>query len=159
MRGLMIVTFVVVMTVIVMVWWGLGRFSKKREQTFLTPEYLAKREQVSSLRHIAKARPLTNDELNLLRQFAQDPDWRIRFRALTIFRELKGHQRREAIQIARERLKDETWVVRIIAMRTLASFQAKEAAADILPLLNDPEPEVRKEARKTLQQLGYKVGE
>jgi HEAT repeat protein len=68
-------------------------------------------------------------------------------------------QRREAIQIALERLKDTEWVVRNYALRVLAAQQAKECVPQILPLLNDPQPETREQAKKTLRQLGYKAGE
>jgi HEAT repeat protein len=91
---------------------------------------------------------------------ADDPDWNVRVRALSVLYYVRNpQQRREAIQIALERLKDPEWVVRNYALRVLAAQQAKECVSQILPLLNDPRPETREEAKKTIQQLGYKVSE
>jgi len=41
----------------------------------------------------------------------------------------------------------------------MAWLGVKEAIPQILPLLNDPQPEVREAAKWTLQKLGYQVRE
>ncbi|MFN3422435.1 MAG: HEAT repeat domain-containing protein, partial [Armatimonadota bacterium] len=48
-------------------------------------------------------------------------------------------------------------VVRCYALRTLAGLSAKEAIPFILPLLNDPQPEVRKDAIAVLKKFGYRM--
>lgn len=89
-----------------------------------------------------------------------DPDWRIRCRALDALRYGKFQdtsQKRKAVQAAIECLKDPEWVVRCYALRTLAGLSAKEAVPFILPLLNDPQPEVKEDAIAVLKRLGYRV--
>jgi len=98
--------------------------------------------------------------MELLKKFSRDPDKYIRCRALSALRDVRDpQQRQEAIQIALEHLSDPEWVVRVYALRVLATLMAKEHVSAILPLLNDSQPEVRAEAKKALQKLGYQVGE
>jgi HEAT repeat protein len=98
--------------------------------------------------------------MELLKKFSRDPDKYIRCRALSALRDVHApQQRQEAIQIALDHLSDPEWVVRVYALRVLATQMAKEHVSTILPLLNDPQPEVRAEAKKTLQRLGYQVRE
>lgn len=155
-RTLLVITFIMAAAVIATVWLGLGR--KSREQGHLSPEYLAKRDLVAPLQRVRGSRPFTPQEMQILRQFARDPDRFIRCRALSALSYVRDpQQRKEAIFIALERLKDEEWVVRVYALRALGLLGATDAVPHILPLLNDPQPEVREEAKKTLQMLGYKV--
>jgi len=56
-------------------------------------------------------------------------------------------------------LKDEDWFYRLNAIYALAELDGKNSIPYILPLLKDPEPKVRQQAKKTLQQLGYQVRE
>jgi HEAT repeat protein len=110
--------------------------------------YLAKREQIRPLQQLKGRRPFTEGEMKLLRQFAQDPEFTIRVRALSALSYTPDpKQREEAIQIAIRSLND------------LARQNAKEAIPYIIPLLRDPNEHVREQAKKTLQQLGYKVSE
>jgi HEAT repeat protein len=44
-------------------------------------------------------------------------------------------------------------------LKALGNLGAKETISSIIPLLKDPSPEVRQQAKKTLEQLGYKVSE
>ncbi len=157
MHRLLVVNLVSVALLIALLWLGLGRWGT---QGGSAREYLLKRDLVAPLQGLKGARPFTPQEMDLLRRFARDPDRFIRCRALYALAYAREPQQwREAVQIATERLKDEEWVVRVYALRTLARLGAKEAVSSLLPLLNDPQPEVRQQARKTLQQLGYKVGE
>ncbi|MCS3917732.1 HEAT repeat domain-containing protein [Fervidibacter sacchari] len=61
--------------------------------------------------------------------------------------------------LALSSLKDSDWVTRLNGLKALATLEGKDAIPHLLPLLNDPNPRVQAEAKKTLQQLGYKVGE
>lgn len=126
----------------------------------LSPEYLAKRDLLTPLEDLRGKRPFTRRELDLLLKFVNDPDWRIRCRALDALRYGKFQdtsQSREAVQAAIKCLKDPEWVVRCYALRTLAGLSAKEAVPFILPLLNDPQPEVREDAVAVLKKFGYRV--
>ncbi len=124
-------------------------------------EYLAKREKVRLLQLLEGKRPFTEEEMKTLRELVRDmSDFRLRCRALTALAYVKDlQQREEAINLAVERLKDEEWVVRQYALWTLGNLGAKETIPQILPLLNDPNPTVREQAKKTLQKLGYQVRE
>jgi HEAT repeat protein len=122
--------------------------------------YLAKREKIRPLQQLKGRRPFTEEEMKLLRQFAQDPEFTIRVRALSALSYTPDpKQREEAIQIAIRSLNDPWSSVRVYALRLLARQNAKEAIPYIIPLLRDPNEHVREQAKKTLQQLGYKVGE
>ncbi len=124
-------------------------------------EYLAKREKVRPLQLLEGKRPFTEEEMKTLRELVRDmSDFRLRCRALTALAYVKDpQQREEAINLAVERLKDEEWVVRQYALWALGNLGAKETIPQILPLLNDPNPTVREQAKKTLQKLGYQVRE
>ncbi|MCS7186880.1 MAG: HEAT repeat domain-containing protein [Armatimonadota bacterium] len=143
-----------------MIWLRLGWHQLRSSGQRLDPTYLAKRDLIAPLQRIRGQRPFTSQEMELLKKFARDPDKFIRCRALSALRDVRDpQQRQEAIKIALERLKDPEWVVRNYAMRVIAAQGAKEYVSQILPLLNDPQPEVREEAKKTLQKLGYQVSE
>lgn len=159
-RKLVAVSFLGIIAVLVMIWFGLGRRSKPESGVRLDPVYLAKRDIIAPLQRIRGRRPFTSQEMELLRKFSRDPDEFIRCRALSALSDARDpKQRQEAIQIALERLKDSEWVVRNYALRVLAKQGAKEHVSAILPLLNDPQPEVREEVKKTLKKLGYQVRE
>ncbi|GBC98332.1 hypothetical protein HRbin17_00834 [bacterium HR17] len=157
-RKIVVVSFLGIIAVLVMMWFGLGRRSKPESGVHLDPVYLAKRDLVAPLQKVRGRRLFTPQEMELLRKFSRDPDKYIRCRALSALRYVRDpQQRQEAIQIALERLKDPEWVVRNYALRVLAAQGAKEYVPQILPLLNDPQPEVREEVKKTFQKLGYQV--
>ena len=162
-RRLVLFSFLGIIVVIAMVWFGLGKIGLNRkadEGSALDPEYLAKRDLIVPLQRLRGSRPFTPQEMELLRKFARDSNEYIRCRALSALRDVRDpQQRQEAIRIALERLKDPSWVVRNYALRVLAAQGAKEHVPQILPLLNDPQPEVREEAKKTLRKLGYQVRE
>jgi hypothetical protein len=61
--------------------------------------------------------------------------------------------------LALSSLKDSDWITRLNGLKALATLDGKGAIPHLLPLLNDSNPRVQAEAKKTLQQLGYKVGE
>ncbi len=155
---LVAVTLLGLIGAIVLLWRGWGRRAEQGAND-LTPEYLAKKEAVSALKaKIVAAGNLSPAEMVTLRQFLSDPDWRIRARALAALRAFADSpQRSEAVALARESLKHEDWLTRALAIRALVHLKAREAVPDIMPLLNDPEANVRDEARKALQQLGYAV--
>jgi HEAT repeat protein len=142
---------------------SVGLFLRLHKMTSLIDEgtvYLAKREQIRPLQQLKGKRPFTEEEMKLLRQFTQDPDFRIRVRALSALSYTPDpKQREEAIQIAIKSLNDPWSSVRDRALRLLARQNAKEAVPYIIPLLKDPNEYVRERAKKTLEQLGYKVGE
>lgn len=123
--------------------------------------YLEKRDQVRPLQLIKGSRPFTPQEMQILRKASGDmTDFRLRSRALTALAYVQDpQQRKEAIELATERLKDNEWVVRQYALWALGKLEAKEAIPQILPLLNDPNPTVREQAKKTLQKLGYQFRE
>lgn len=159
-RKLLVLSFLGIVAVLVMMWFGLGRRSKPGGEVRLDPVYLAKRDLIAPLQRIRGSRPFTLQEMELLKKFSRDPDKYIRCRVLSALRDVRDpQQRQEAIQIALEHLSDPEWVVRVYALRVLATQMAKEHVSTILPLLNDPQPEVRAEAKKTLQKLGYQVRE
>ncbi|MFN3421409.1 MAG: HEAT repeat domain-containing protein [Armatimonadota bacterium] len=124
-------------------------------------DYFAKREKVRPLQLLKGERPFTEEEMETLRELVRDmSDFRLRCRALTALSYVKDpQQRKEAIELAVERLKDDEQVVRQYALWALGNLGAKEAIPQILPLLNDPDPTVRERAKKTLQKLGYQVSE
>jgi len=146
-----------------LIWLGFGKKNEAIDTLSpkLTPDYLAKREILNSLYYEVRQKgSLQQSAMATVCQMANDSDWNVRVRALSVLYHVRNpQQRREAIQTALQRLKDHEWVVRNYALRVLAAQQAKEFVPQILPLLNDPQPEVRQEAKKTLQQLGYKVSE
>lgn len=155
------ITSITIAVFLLMLWHSWNQQSEvKSASGQLSPEYLAKRDLVSALQDLRGKRPFTRKELDLLLKFVNDSDWRIRCRALDALRYGKfkdNSQNKEAIQAAIECLKDSEWVVRCYALRTLAGLSAKEAVPFILPLLNDPKPEVRKDAIAVLKRLGYRV--
>jgi HEAT repeat protein len=63
--------------------------------------------------------------------------------------------------LALSSLKDSDWVTRLNGLKALATLDGKGAIPHLLPLLNDSNPRVQAEAKKkkTLQQLGYRIGE
>jgi len=124
-------------------------------------DYLIKREKLRPLQLLKGERPFTEEEMKTLRESVRDiSDFRLRCRALTALSYIQDpQQRKEAIELAIERLKDSEWVVRQYALWALGNLDAKESIPQILPLLNDPNPMVRKQAKKTLQKLGYQVRE
>ena len=124
-------------------------------------DYLIKREKLRPLQLLKGEHPFTEEEMKTLRESVRDmSDFRLRCRALTALSYIQDpQQRKEAIELAIERLKDSEWVVRQYALWALGNLDAKESIPQILPLLNDPNPMVRKQAKKTLQKLGYQVRE
>ena len=145
---------------IFLAWKGLGNrsFQQAGQRPWLTPDYLAKREIVEWLEELKGRRPFTSDEMAKLREFARDPIWMIRCRALRALSYAQtDQQRKEAIQIAVQRLRDKEGVVRFYAVLALDRLQARETVPDLLPLLNDPDPDVRKVVLKTLTRFGYSV--
>lgn len=124
-------------------------------------DYLIKREKLRPLQLLKGERPFTEEEMKTLRESVRDmSDFRLRCRALTALSYIQDpQQRKEAIELAVERLKDPEWVVRQYALWALGNLDAKESIPQILPLLNDPNPMVREQAKKTLQKLGYQVRE
>jgi HEAT repeat protein len=160
---LVMVSLLGVIGTTVMIWLGLGKHHTEPDvgkRLVDDPIYMAKRNMIEPLQRLRGSRPFTPQEMDLIRKFARDSNEFIRCRALAALSDVRDpQQRQEAIKIALERLKDPKWVVRNFALRVLAKQSAKECVSQILPLLNDPQPETREEAKKTLQQLGYKVGE
>jgi len=74
----------------------------------------------------------------------------------------KAEERKEVITkilkpLALQALKDKDQFRRGYALYVLAKLGCKDAVPDILPLLQDPNPNIRWQARKALQLLGYKV--
>ncbi len=155
------ITGVLLSFVVVTVMWQVRHRGLKGTDEWSSPEYLAKINLLRPIQRTKGARPFTPKEMALLRQFIRDPDPFIRVRAVTAFfwDPKDPQQRKEAIQLLRERLKDPEWLVRSYALHALARLGAKETVPDILPLLNDPHPDVRNWAQKALKQLGYQVRE
>ncbi len=164
-KWLLLVTIVTLLGVGIAFWKGLGRYSVTRysrypdERQF--PEFWQKFHLVNPLESVGKVRAYTQKEMEILRWAVRDKSWAIRAAALAALSRANHDpkQREEAIRLAIESLKDSHWVVRIYALDVLKRLNANSSIPHILPLLNDPRPEVRKEAQRTLQQLGYKVGE
>ncbi len=148
------------LTIVGFIAFAISLHVKKKFPTNEYNEYLVKRDMIRPLQRTKGKRPFTEKEMQLLRQFARDKLFLIRRRALSALSYTPDpKQRAEAIQIAIESLNDPWMSVRVYALRLLARQNAKEAVSHILPLLNDPRPEVRQEAKKTLQKLGYQVRE
>lgn len=161
MRGLVVFISVFALGVAAfLAWKGLGSksFQKVGQRPWLTPDYLSKREIVERLEELRGKRTFTSDEMEKLREFARDLIWMIRCRALHALSYAQTHQqRKEATQIAVQRLRDKEGVVRFYAVLALNRLQAKEVVPDLLPLLNDPDPDVRKAVLNALIRLGYPV--
>jgi len=163
-RGILVllgITGFLLFLAVVMAIWQVRHRGLRGAGEWSSPEYLAKLNQIRSIQRIKGTRPFTPKEMDLLRKFIRDPDLFIRVRAVTAFfwDPKDPQQRKEAIQLLRERLKDPEWLVRSYALHALARLGAKETVPDILPLLNDPHPDVRNWAQKALKQLGYQVRE
>jgi hypothetical protein len=164
-KWLLAVTAVALLGGGVAFWKGLGKHSAMRysrypdERQF--PEFWQKFYLVNPLESVGKKRAYTQKEMEILRWAVQDKSWAIRVEALAALSRANHDpkQKQEAIQLAIKSLQDSHWVVRIYALDVLKRLNAKSSIPHILPLLNDPRPEVRREAQRTLQQLGYKVGE
>ncbi len=162
---LLLVTFVALLAAGIAFWKGVGKYSVMRyhrypdERRF--PEFWQKFYLVNPLEAVGKKRAYTAKEIEILRWAVRDKFWAIRVEALAALSRAKHdpEQKREAIQLAIERLKDPHWVVRIYALDVLRRLKARSSIPHILPLLSDPSPEVREEAKKTLNQFGYKVSE
>ncbi len=164
MKGTKVLGFITAVAIAVfalMLWWSQSRKPDINSVSGqLSPEYLAKRDLVSALQDLRGKRSFTHQEFDLLLKFLNDPDWRIRCRALDALRYGRfqnNSQNRKAVKAAIERLKDPEWVVRCYALRTLTGLSAKEAIPFILPLLNDPQPEVREDAIAVLKKFGYRM--
>jgi len=161
------VTGLTIFLVGLMIYFGWGRYVVQRSRSALDAEtaqwyaeYLQKVNLVRPLQLLKGSRPFTPREMQILREALKDNISVIRCRALTALAYTRDpEQRKEAIQLAMERLKDPEWVVRQYALWALSQLGAKEAIPQILPLLKDPDPKVRQQAKKTLQQLGYQVRE
>jgi len=162
-RTLLVITLLIVSAIGAMVYlrWGRLVIQPQGSRMAKEAEYLKKRDLVRPLQLLKGSRPFTPQEMQTLREASKDmSDFRIRCRALTALAYTRDpEQRKEAIQLAMERLKDPEWVVRQYALWALSQLGAKEAIPQILPLLKDPDPKVRQQAKKTLQQLGYQVRE
>ncbi|MFN3421410.1 MAG: HEAT repeat domain-containing protein [Armatimonadota bacterium] len=163
MRWLLVGSVLIVLVVGVLVYLRWGRRVAQPPSSPIASEaaYLEKRDQVRSLQLVKGSRPFTPQEMQILREASRDmTDFRLRCRALTALSYVKDpQQRKEAIELAVERLKDDERVVRHYALWALGNLGAKEAIPQILPLLNDPDPTVREQAKKTLKKLGYQVSE
>jgi len=156
-----VLTVVLVALTLLTVKFGLGwkSFLPERKEGPLRrdPIFWAKFTQIISLPPIGRKRPYTEQEMNLLRKAITDPNKYIRAEAIAALREAKHDpkQREEAIRLIMPFLKDPEWLLRGYAVRSMAHLEAKEAIPQILPLLNDPHPEVRKDAKEALEKLGY----
>jgi len=156
-----------------LMWKGLGRQAVMREvkatpwhnDPLNDPTYRAREKFIIDMIALNGRRPYNSKELRLLRQLAQmkegDCLWRDhRGDAIYLLSwSPDPQQRKEAYHLAIDGLKDPCWYIRALSVKALARLKAKNAVPLILPLLNDTHPEVRKQAVKALQQLGYKVGE
>jgi len=160
-------TVLIMLVVVMMVYLRWGKYAIQGSQSASNPEtaqwyaeYLQKVNLVRPLQLLKGSRPFTPREMQILREALKDNISVIRCRALTALAYTRDpEQRKEAIQLAMERLKDPEWVVRQYALWALGQLGAKEAIPQILPLLKDPDPKVRQQAKKTLQKLGYQVRE
>jgi len=156
-------TVVLVALTLLTVKFGLGwkSFLPERKEGSLRrdPVFWAKFTQINSLPPIGRKRPYTEQEMNLLRRAIVDSNKYIRVVAISALEEAKHDpkQREEAVKLIVPLLKDSEWIVRSYAVTALARLNARETVFQILPLLNDPKPEVREDARKALEKLGYQV--
>ena len=160
---LMAVTFLSVAALFLVIKFGFGRrtlLPEKREGSLRRdPIFWEKFNTINWLAPIGRKRPYTEQEMTLLRQAISDPNEYIRAAAISALREAKHDpkQREEVIKLILPCLKDSDWLVRAYAVRSMFWLGAKETIPHILPLLNDPRPEVREAARETLKRLGYQV--
>jgi hypothetical protein len=156
-----------------LMWKGLGKQAMMGEvkatpwsnDPLNDPTYRAREKFIIDMIALNGSRPYNSEELEFLRQLAQmkegDCLWRDhRGDAIYLLSwSPDPEQRKEAYHFAIDGLKDPCWYIRALSIKALARLKAKNAIPSILPLLNDTHPEVRKQAKKALQQLGYKVGE
>jgi len=156
---LTLVTIVMIIVFIFTLYWAQGqKHGAGSDQWHLSPEYMVKRDLVGALEDLRGKRPFSQQEFGLLQKLLTDSDWRIRCRALDALRYGKfqnQEQYEKAVKATIKCLEDKEWVVRSYALRTLAGLSAKEAIPFILPLLNDPKPEVREDAKTILKKWGY----
>ncbi len=148
-------------------WQGWGKWSLmhggKPQRLIDDPEFKVKADFLLSLMQLNGQRPYTLKEMEVLRHFIQSKGTEVSERVLrgealyVLALSPDPKQQAEAVRFAIERLKDPAWFVRSNALYVLTKLRVKEAVPHILPLLNDPKPEVREDARKALQRLGYRV--
>ncbi len=144
-----------------MVWrhWGLKSLHFSQEPPWRTPEYKAKWKLIEPFLEPNRSKPLSPQELDLLRHLCRDHLWVVRADAVIALSFAPSQQHEEVLEIVLERLKDSHPHVREMALIALARMKAKEAVPHMLPLLNDPDKKVRETAKKALQRLGYQVRE
>jgi len=154
----MLVALIGLVAFVIAVWKGLGTkpLNQSHEPPWKSHEYRAKWRLIEPFLNPNRAKPLSEQELQLLRKLSQDPLWIVRGDAVIAISFVSSHQRKELVGIVIERLKDPHPYVREMALIALARMEAKEAVPHMLNLLNDPDNEVRQTARKALSSLGYK---
>jgi hypothetical protein len=155
-------TAVGVVVFFAMVWrhWGLKSLHfSSQEPPWRTTEYKAKWKLIEPFLEPNRSKPFSPQELNLLIRLSRDRLWVVRGDAVIALSFAPRQQHREVRKIILERLKDSHPYVREMALIAVARMKAKEAVPHILPLLNDPDKEVRETTKKTLQKLGYQVRE
>lgn len=129
------------------------------------PTYKAREEFIISMIALNGSRPYTRKEMKLLRELAQmkegDCLWRDHRGDAIYLLSLSPdpRQREEALHFSIDGLKDPCWYIRLLSVKALGRLKPKETVTLLLSLINDPHPEVRKQVKKVVQQLGYKVGE
>lgn len=171
--ALLLITVTCCLFLSLFLWKDLGKQTVTREikstpwpnDPLNDPTYKAREEFIISMIALNGIRPYTRKEMKLLRELAQmkegDCLWRDHRGDAIYLLSLSPDpkQREEALHFAIDGLKDPCWYIRLLSVKTLARLKAKETVTLLLPLLNDPNPEVRKQVKKALQQLGYKVSE
>lgn len=168
---LLLITICCLLAIILTFWKGLGRqtfpnrASKWSNDPLNDPAYKAREDFIINLMDVSGKRPYTSKEMEMLRQILElkegDCLWRDHYGdaiyLLSLSPDLK--QRKEAIRPSIEGLHDPCWYVRALSVKALVRLKKREAVPLIIPLLNDPQPEVRNEVKKALQKLGYQVRE
>ncbi len=156
-KFLMLIALIGLVAFVIAAWKGLGTkpLHQSHEPPWKSPEYKAKWRLIEPFLNPNRTKPLSEQELQLLRKLSQDPLWIVRGDAMIAISFLPPHQRKEMVGIVIERLKDPHPYVRDMALIALAQMKAKDAVPHILPLLNDPDDKVRQTARKALSSLGY----
>jgi len=138
--------------------WGVKSLTSHRTPPWKSPEFQVKWKLIEPLMDANRKEPFTPQELQIIYKLLKDELYLVRADALLAFSFTPDpKQQKEAIYLALKYLKDPHPHVRSMALIVLWRLNAKDCVEHILPLLQDPDESVRKDAIKVLRKWGYEV--
>lgn len=102
----------------------------------------------SQVHRLQTAADLSGSSLADLDKLCDDPDWRVRGRALSVLSKVPNRER--AAAIAMRKISDAEPVVRVYALGALERLRSPEALVAARTLVKDADPSVRDAAKKVL---------